>query len=172
MNKKIIMLAAVTFILTACRAEVPLPKNSTSDQHGAEDITAKTAGQDAFTPKVSTEAVKCPSQDFEIFLASFINSLEIQKSFTVAPLESVTIDALAEPEPAEVKKILGANELNFPLMPNPDQQAKDGLISRISNSDRKNVEVVLHKPDTDYQMSFFFRRESCWKLYRIKDYSL
>ncbi len=172
MNKKIIMLAAVTFILAACRVEVPLPKNSAANQKSAEDLTANAVGQDAFTPEVSTEAIKCPSQDFEIFLTSFINSVEVQKSFTATPLESVTIDALAEPEPAEVKKMLVANKLMFPLMPSPDQQANEGLKSRRSGADENNVEVILFKPDTDYQTSFFFKRLDCWNLIRIKDYSL
>lgn len=172
MNKKIILLATVSFVLAACRIEVPLPKNSAANQKSAEAPAANAVGQDASALEISTEATKCPSQDFEIFLESFINSVELQKSFTSTPLESVSIDALAEPEPAEVTKMLGANELVFPLMPSPDQQANDGLKSRISNLDKKNVEVILHKPDTDYQMSFFFRQESCWTLYRIKDYSL
>jgi len=172
MNKKIILLVILSFILVACRVEVPLPKNSDASQNSAEDLTSKPDGQEASNPDVPADTLKCPSQDFEIFLASFIDSVEVQKSFTANPLESVTIDALAEPEPAEVKKMLGASELTFPLMPSPDQQANDGLMSRISNSDKKNVEVILHKPDTDYQMSFFFRQESCWMLYRIKDYSL
>lgn len=172
MNKKIILLATLSFVLGACRVEVPLPKNTDVNQKSAEDLTARTVGQEASSADVSTDAVKCPSQNFEIFLASFIDSVDVQKSFTTTPLESVTIDALAEPEPAEVKKMLGASELNFPLIPSPDQQANDGLVSRISSSGKKNAEVILHKPDADYQMSFFFRQESCWKLYRVKDYSL
>lgn len=172
MNKKIILLATLSFILGACQAELPLQKSTDANQKSAEDLTAKPAGQEASIPEVSTAMVKCPSQDFELFLKSFIDSVEVQKSFTATPLESVTIDALAEPEPVEVKKMLGASELRFPLIPSPDQQANEGLISRISNSDKKKVEVILHKPDTDYQVSFFFRQESCWKLYRVKDYSL
>ncbi|MGH8107640.1 MAG: hypothetical protein ACREO1_02840 [Arenimonas sp.] len=172
MNKQIILLSILSFILGACRVEVPLPKNTDANQNIAENPTAKTVEQETSNADVLTTAVKCPSQNFEIFLMSFIDSLDVQKSFTATPLESVTIDALAEPEPVEVKKMLAVNETNFPLMPSSDQQAKDGLISLISNSDKKNVEVTLHKPDTDYQMSFFFRQEGCWTLYRIKDYSL
>lgn len=173
MNKKIVLLATLSFILAACRVEAPQPENnSDAVVNSAKDRANNTAADTVSQSQEPADTVKCPSQDFELFLKSFIDSVEVQKSFTATPLESVTIDALAEPEPAEVKKMLGASELNFPLIPSPDQQANDGLVSRISSSGKKNAEVILHKPDADYQMSFFFRQESCWKLYRVKDYSL
>ncbi|WP_144436492.1 hypothetical protein [Lysobacter antibioticus] len=115
--------------------------------------------------------VACPSQQFDAFLAAFMDDVAIQKAFTASPLQSETVDANADPEPRPVTTMLDATALRFPVMPGAQQQQRDGLVLSQTelNGDK---EVMLAKPDTDYQMSFFFKKGECWTLYRTRDDSL
>jgi len=101
-----------------------------------------------------------------------MNDVEVQKAFVTDPLQSDSVDANAEPEPKPVSKMLGRAEITFPVMPSEQQQAKDGLKLTKNDISATEVSVKLAKEDTDYQMSFFFRKDGCWHLYRTKDDSL
>lgn len=126
----------------------------------------------AVAPAPAAVAAKaCPSQDFAVFLKAFADDVEVQKAHTQRPLRSETIDANADPEPKPVTAMLDGDALRFPLMPSASQQQAEGLVSSQTelNGDK---EVMLVKPDTDYQRSFFFRKDACWTLYRMRDDSL
>lgn len=116
-------------------------------------------------------ATACPSQDFDAFLAAFADSAQVQRAFTQRPLRSERVDANADPEPRPVTAMLDGDALHFPLMPSRERQQADGLVLSQTelNGDRQ---VMLAKPDTDYQLSFFFRKGECWTLYRMRDDSL
>lgn len=101
-----------------------------------------------------------------------MTDLQVQKAQVSLPLQRESVDPNAEPEPRPISKMLTQAELKFPLMPSPQQQAKDGLqLSKIA-TDPTHMEVKLVKPDTDYQLTFFFQNDGCWKLYRIRNDSL
>lgn len=139
--------------------------------------TACDAAPTSPTSRIAARAAQraspsCPAEDFERFLTSFANHVEVQKVFVAQPLQIESVDASAEPEPKPVIKVLGLSELHFPLMPSLQQQAKDGLTLSQTSSSPTNVTVKLVKQDTDEQMLFFFRKEGCWKLYRMRDDSL
>lgn len=172
MSKMLIFLNALSLFLVACHVEAPQSINVEPAVTNAQNQVNMTAGDAAIKPEVSSDLATCPSKDFELFLKTFSESSKVQEAFTEAPLQIVTIDSASEPEPEEVLKVINREELSFPLMPNLAVQANDGLKSRRSSADENNFEVILFKPDTDYQMSFFFKRLNCWKLYRIKDHSL
>lgn len=151
---KILWLALLMFV-GACKQTIP-----------AEAVAAPpTAAQASPTPT-------CPSASFGGFLKAFIDSEEVQKSFTSTPLESQTIDAAAEPEPALITKMVPANELQFPLIPGEKEQISQGLKMRQSVLENGEMKVTLAKKDTDYQMSFYFQKNECWKLVRIRNDSL
>ncbi|MEH6420839.1 hypothetical protein [Pseudomonas sp. CGJS7] len=132
----------------------------------ADEIAAPPA---AAKPAIPAKA--CPSQDFDAFLKAFAEDAELQRSYTQRPLQSETIDANADPEPQTVTAMLDGDALQFPLMPSAQKQQADGLVMSQTelNGDK---EVMLVKPDTDYQLSFFFRKGECWTLYRMRDDSL
>jgi hypothetical protein len=67
--------------------------------------------------------------------------------------------------------MLDGDALQFPVMPSSQTQKSDGLVLSQTelNGDKQ---VMLVKPDTDYQLSFFFRKGECWTLYRKRDDSL
>jgi len=114
----------------------------------------------------------CSAQNFDKFLSTFANDIEVQKKFIVLPLQSDSVDAMAEPEPKTVTKMLDLSALHFPLMPSTRKQINDGLKLSYKRINVGEVEVKLVKDDTDYQMTFFFRNDGCWKLYRINNDSL
>ena len=123
------------------------------------------------TPALAATAA-CPAEDFDSFLHHFANEIAVQKAFVSVPLQSDSIDPEAEPEPAPVSRMLDKSELQFPLMPSEQQQLKQGLSLSKTVIDPQQVKVKLTKADTDYQVSFFFRRQGCWTLYRMQDDSL
>jgi hypothetical protein len=135
---------------------------------------ASAAGDKNATPAAAAPAPPaqaCPSQDFDVFLKAFADDVQIQQAYTQRPLQSETIDANADPEPKPVTAMLDGDALHFPLMPSAAKQQADGLVLSQTelNGDK---EVMLAKPDTDYQLSFFFRKGECWTLYRMRDDSL
>lgn len=129
----------------------------------------KPSASAAPAPAAATTA--CPSQDFAAFLAAFADSADVQRAFTQRPLRSESVDANADPEPKPVVAMLDGDALSFPLMPSRAKQQADGLVLSQTelNGDKQ---VMLAKPDTDYQLSFFFRKGECWTLYRMRDDSL
>lgn len=114
----------------------------------------------------------CQAQDFDQFLTTFMDSVEVQKSHIALPLQVETVDPNAEPEPKPVTKMLAQADLTFPLIPSSQQQARDGLQLSKTVIDPTHMEIKLVKPDTDYQMVFLFQNDGCWKLYQTRDDSL
>ena len=160
--------------LSACSAGISSPSVHDSVQQQtvrAAGISAlSTDGASSAHPASTTPT--CPAQTFDIFLMAFANDVAVQKAFVTQPLQSESVDALAEPEPRPITKMLGFDQLHFPLMPNLQRQALDGLQLVKTISGNGEMEVKLVKPDTDYQVLFFFRNDGCWKLYRMRDDSL
>lgn len=155
---RMIVLLVMTALLGACKAA---PQQNSADARPAVPTPAPTSAVPA-----------CPSPSFDGFLKAFIASVEVQKAFSAEPLESQTVDAAAEPEPALVTKMLTATELQFPLIPSEQQQANEGLKMRQSALENGDIKVTLAKEDTDYQMSFYFKKEACWELIRVRNDSL
>lgn len=120
----------------------------------------------------AAQASRCPADDFDAFLPLFQNDVSLQKAYVTDPLQSDSVDPNADPEPKPVSKMLAKAEVTFPVMPSQADQAKDGLTATRTATSPTEVTIKLAKPDTDYQMSFFFRKNGCWQLYRVKDDSL
>jgi hypothetical protein len=138
---------------------------------GADISLAANMAAAAAAPSTQ-EAAECPSQNFDAFLAAFMDSPQLQKAYTSRPLESISIDPDAEPEPAPVTKQLDGADLRFPVMPSTKKQKADGLARQLSKLPGGGRQVTLVKPDTDYQLLFSFRKGKCWQLYRVDDESL
>jgi hypothetical protein len=155
---RMIVLLVMTVLLGACKAA---PQQNSVDVQPAVPTSTPTSAAPA-----------CPSPSFDGFLKAFIESAEVQRAFSTEPLESQNVDATAEPEPALVTKMLTAAEPQFPLIPSEQQQVKEGLTMRQSVLENGDTKVTLAKEDTDYQMSFYFKKEACWKLIRIRNDSL
>ena len=122
----------------------------------------------AYAPAAS--AATCPSQDFPAFLDIFMKDVAVQQAFTARPLQSVSIDATAEPEPKPVTRML--DKPVFPVMSDAQKQRRDGLRRTVSAQPGGDIEVKLAGTDGDYQVRYLFRKAGCWQLYRIEDDSL
>jgi hypothetical protein len=149
------LLAAV--LLTACD-KAPTPTATPAAARSAASATSS--------------APSCPAEHFDRFLPLFENDIAIQKAYVTYPLQSDSVDPNADPEPKPVSKSLAKAEVTFPVMPSQADQTKDGLVATQTASGPAEVAVKLVKPDTDYQTTFFFRKDDCWHLYRVKDDSL
>lgn len=111
----------------------------------------------------------CPSTDFSSFVAVFADDIEVQRAFTATPLEWVTIDGEALPEPAPQTAMLDGDALQFPVMQNADTQSEEGLDSALRELGAER-EWKLFVPDTGIQIRYLFRERadgSCWELYKV-----
>lgn len=118
-----------------------------------------------------SDAILCPSKEFDKFLAAFTESLLVQGEFTNLPLKKIiTVDA--EPEPKQEIVLIEKTRIIFPVIPDKKRQEESGLELQILDSTSEVATVKLEKPDTDYQVIYVFKFSSCWFLDEVKDYSL
>jgi hypothetical protein len=159
--------------MSACGTDHSASEGPKAAQPQAALAAAASMGHASANPIHAASAPSaCPAQTFDTFLTAFADDVEVQKKSVALPLQSESVDALAEPEPKPVTKMLSFAELHFPLMPTVQQRARDGLQISQTPSGKGEIEVKLVKPDTDYQLLFYFRNDGCWKLYRMRDDSL
>jgi hypothetical protein len=119
----------------------------------------------------SIDVTLCPSKDFPEFLSAFSDSSSIQEKFTNFPLRKlITVDA--EPEPKQEVTYLERQGTKFPILQVKKDREANGLELQIVNEAGVDATVKLEKPDTDYQILYVFKFDSCWFLDEVKDYSL
>jgi hypothetical protein len=116
--------------------------------------------------------VSCPSTDFTQFLRAFSNNVAVQKTFTANPFRMVRVDPTAQPEPGKTVTEMRWQEVQFPVLPLDQERSLLGLEIRIDSATGSNATITLSKPDTDYQVNYFFRREGCWILTSMEDWTL
>jgi hypothetical protein len=125
------------------------------------------ASQDALAPEVP-----CPGENFLTFLAKFIDDEAIQRAFTMYPLTKLELDIDAEPEPKEFVRYLTRDQVQFPVFPLKQERAEVPLEIKVGNVSDNNAKVTIAQPDTDYIITYYFRKNGCWRLERIEDWSL
>lgn len=122
-------------------------------------------------PAEQPRALVCPSQDFSVFLADFMESTASQKAFTHVPMKKlITVDA--EPEPKQVSTLLDRSELVFPLIPEAKTRETQGLTLQITDKSDTSATVKLQKPDTGYLVLYRFSFDGCWGLDEVQDFSI
>ncbi len=82
------------------------------------------------------------------------------------------MDMNAEPEPTPFTRRLEREQVGFPLIPNRAKREAEALDLKVAPLAPGQVRLTLLKSDTDYQVSYFFRKGACWELERIEDASL
>ncbi|WP_247550431.1 hypothetical protein [Ralstonia solanacearum] len=123
-------------------------------------------------PASTTSEATCPASDFKEFIQEFSDDQNIQQKSTKYPLEKLELDTKTKEEPKIVTLKLNRNQIHFPIIPSNQERAKQRLEIRFDNTSTSIASVTLTKPDTDYQVSYQFRKNNCWMLERIKDWSL
>lgn len=139
----------------------------------AQNVCALDHGVQSASPAISrTSQASCPAADFSVFVRAFSSDINVQKAFTRYPLKTQRLDPDAEPEPKKIIQNLGRHKIHFPILPLHEERVKHSLEIRIDSVAATNAKITLTKPDTDYQVSYFFKKNSCWRLIRIEDWSL
>lgn len=122
-------------------------------------------------PAEQAHVLACPSKDFDVFLADFMESTASQKTFTRVPMKKlITVDA--EPEPKQVSTLLDRSDLVFPLIPEAKAREMQGLTLEIVDKRDTSATVKLQKPDTGYQVIYRFSFDGCWRLDEVQDFSI
>ena len=116
--------------------------------------------------------ISCPAADFPAFVRAFSNDVNVQRAFTKYPLKKQWLDPDPGPEPREVIQDLDRHQIQFPILPLPEERVNYSLEIRIDSVTADSAKITLVEPDTDYQVSYFFKKNSCWTLTRIEDWSL
>ncbi|HEV2746326.1 MAG TPA: hypothetical protein VGW34_03385 [Allosphingosinicella sp.] len=112
----------------------------------------------------------CPSQSFPAFLHRFSESVKVQQTFTHFPLEQSRI-VQGRDEPHQVRLRIHKNDLHFPLYPDNSIILSQRLSKTITEREKDAV-VTLAKTDTDYLVTYHFKKTDCWYLAKIDDQSL
>ena len=150
-------LPAMVTLLALAGCEAPPPAATAATQ------------VDAATTKAATA---CPSQEFESFLEAFAGDIDLQRAFTARPLHSESLDTGADPEPRSVTRMLDEPDIEFPLIADLDQLREEGVSLNTSVIPPGGRQVLLSKEDTGFQVSFYFRKDDCWPLYKVQDDSI
>lgn len=138
----------------------------------AQNVYALDAGEQSASREMPRALqVSCPGDDFSVFIHAFSNDTSIQKAFTRYPLKTQRLDPNAEPEPKEVTQNLGRYQIQFPILPLHEERVRRSLEIRIGSVTADDAQIALVKPDTGFQVSYFFKKNGCWKLTRIEDWS-
>lgn len=114
----------------------------------------------------------CPSNDFNIFFEVFSKNDKVQRKFTEKIITKQYLDLNSEPEPKPILKKFTSESLSFPIFPLKKEQEEKRLTVQMGSITKKTASVILIRPDTDYQVMFYFIKRKCWMLERIEDWSL
>jgi hypothetical protein len=133
---------------------------------------AQPAAQQATPTSTPASAPACPAQDISFFIQRFSTDESVQRVFTADPLINEFIDTATVPEPTQRTQTLDRDAIVFPVMPLAQERAQSQLQMQLEDVTQVTARLVLFKPDTDYQISYFFKLDDCWRLVRIDSASL
>ncbi len=116
-------------------------------------------------------APACFSGEFAPFLVAYANDIAVQRAHTLVPLKSkYLVDG--DPDPKAVVKMLAKNQIVFPVMPLKAERVRTPLQMEVKALSATSAKVTLEKPDTDYVLSYHFRKNPCWQLVLMDNASL
>lgn len=136
---------------------------------GTDRSTGPEADAQKRQPAVSSQApksgVRCPSQDFDVFLKAFANRIEVQKSFTQYPYKTV-VDDDAHMDSGPQTFEFSREQVEFPVMLGDAQLTQHGASMESEEKASDWYQVSTHSEGSGaYSMIFnFHRREGCWYL--------
>jgi hypothetical protein len=116
------------------------------------------------------QPASCPT-DFDAFLARYSEDAAFQREFT-APMVIQTHLENVEPEPHTVTEHKPADTLIYPALLGRAKREALGLNRMKVAAEARRAVVTIWMEDTDYQISYLFEFDSCWRLVRVDDQSL
>lgn len=110
--------------------------------------------------------------DFLVFLRCFEHAGQRQRETSRHPIVYGTVVEGAEGPFLQLRRV-PHDSVTWPIYPDPARRRRDGLEVAIDSARADRREVVLAKPDTDYQLEYHFERVSGggWRLVRYVDAS-
>jgi hypothetical protein len=145
----------------------------------APAVVQASPAQAASEANAAKPSVACPSQDFNEFMAAFSESVDLQRRYTLLPLQYG--DYVAMPGSAiKWRKIKKIEDIPYfdpdtqLLFRNNDQRAEKNLDVNIEHqSDGQLNEVVIFQKEAGYggyavRYYFYFAKDRCWHLYAVK----
>lgn len=155
-------------LLAACKpATTPAPPAAAPAHDAPVAATGDTSGLPA-----ADAGASCPYPTFETFLLHFGNEIALQEKSVADPLVSEYIDAAAEPEPQLVSQKIPLREVTWPVMPDPATLPRQGREMEVTRQDDGSMKVLIRKPSTSDQQSYYFGQRPCWQLVRMVDESI
>lgn len=152
MQAKYLLVLAFAGSVAACREPVP----PTGDESHAIAPAADSSAH---------PAVQCPSRDFDAFLKSFANRVDVQKVFTKTPYTTTVYDpGNLEGEP--IVSQLAPEEIQFPILLDDQQRREHGVSLESARKAADWFEVSTRSDGSGaYTMTFNFRfQNGCWRL--------
>jgi len=120
----------------------------------------------------SQPASSCAEPDFDSFLHRFGREIAFQEKSVADPLESAFVDATAELEPQTVSNEIPLEDVEWPIIADMTMLQKSGHEIKISDEPEGIKKVLVRKPDTGDQQSYYFAHKPCWQLVKMFDESL
>ncbi len=119
---------------------------------------------DSSTP-ASTDLPQCPSGNFHEFIQEF-RKPSIQRDFTTARISYSWLDA----DFSEVSEIRHNSQLTFPIFPFGGEGVSELFVELPSGTDRASV--IERGVENGISVTFGFeKRDGCWQLVSISDFS-
>lgn len=115
-------------------------------------------------------------EDFGQFLTRFAADKEFAMNRTIYPYPSQYLEYGIDPdgndEPRPVRSTVSKEEdAHYPAL--RAYMEKNGMRSQIAELKSARAVVKVFKPDTDWLMEFYFRREgNCWFMTEFQNHSL
>jgi hypothetical protein len=164
MKKNIVYILFAVFALF-------LSQNAAHAFDGQSVVSKDIASLDVLSRDAEESEIPCLEEEFSVFLAKFMEDETFQRAFTMYPLTYLEVDYFAEPEPKPFIRYLDCGQIKFPVIPSDQERIEDSLEIRIINVSDNNANVAVVKPDTGYNIIYYFRKNGCWRLERIEDWS-
>jgi hypothetical protein len=96
----------------------------------------------------TTSASVCPARDISFFIQRFSSDEAVQRIYTTV------------------------QSAEFPVMPLVQERQDSALVMQLEDVTASTARLSLGKPDTDDQVSYYFKMDDCWRLVRIENQSL
>ncbi|MBF0308382.1 MAG: hypothetical protein HQL56_02475 [Magnetococcales bacterium] len=121
-------------------------------------------------PNASLKKSTCPSREFMKFYNIYTESIDVQKLFTIYPLEVMALAKSSGSDYEIVVNNIAVENLPFPLIDSREaMKAKSIELHTFEYITPRFVQVVLQ--GNNYNVSYFFTFNSCWELSGIDDWS-
>lgn len=114
----------------------------------------------------------CAELGFDQFLRRFGHEIAFQEKSVADPLEVNFVDPTAEPEPKTITNHVPLAEVEWPVVAELTMLKRSGHEIEISDEPGDIKKVLIRKPDTGDQQSYYFARRPCWQLVKMFDESL